>query len=50
MIVETKDLSVDIVNHIDNSTYLIFNLVWSHKDMSIILGKATHPHQAMQST
>ena len=49
MILEAKQ-RVHRINQLCHSHNLILDLLRSHKDMSIILGKAAHPHQAMKLT
>ncbi len=49
VISEAKHL-VKIVHQINDTDDLIPDLLRKHKDMSIILGKATNPHQAMEGT
>ena len=41
---------INLINQLGNALDLFSNLFRHHKDMSIVLGKAAHPHQTVELT
>ena len=49
MILEPK-LCIYLVDETDYTLYLLGNLLASHVNMRVVLGKATYTHESVQST
>ena len=49
MIREPKDL-IHLIRQLDNPGHLIPDLFLGHEDVGVVLGKAAHPHQAVQGS